>query len=345
MRRLRLHSPAFVAFVVALALLAPAPALAHTPDPTMGGSLWNQDARVTYRWLSGHVPPSWLAGEVNAAAADANASRGSRAATFGYGSGAGSTIRYGEPTGCGPNGIACFNRGGAPYSFTMAFRRHGYPFDWGILRWCQAYTSPPDGCFDVETVALDEFGHAEILGHHDNYSNHSDYLDAVVQSYSRTKPRAGYSVHRFGRCDVATLQRTYDVPTTTTHYSTCLDLSTALTLSASASGVDYRGPVTLMATLRVATSSGYGRLSSNLLSQRSVTLQRRALGSSTWASLAVMPASVSAGRYVLTHHPTASYDYRAIFWAPGDEGLNGSVSGNARVTVGPCRYGCPSVAH
>ena len=41
--------------------------------------------------------------------------------------------------------------------------------DWGTLKWCQAYASPPNGCYDAETIALDEFGHVEGLNHHVNF--------------------------------------------------------------------------------------------------------------------------------------------------------------------------------
>ena len=43
----------------------------------------------------------------------------------------------------------------------MWFREQGRVFDWGTLEWCQMYTTAPNGCYDVETVALDEFGHVE----------------------------------------------------------------------------------------------------------------------------------------------------------------------------------------
>ena len=108
----------------------------------------------------------------------------------------------------------------------MWLREHGRVFDWGTLRWCQMSSSPPNGCYDVETIALDEFGHVEVLAHHVNYSDDRDYLDAVVQTYSRTKPKEGWDEHALGRCDVATLQRQYDVPTSSTKISTCLDVDT-----------------------------------------------------------------------------------------------------------------------
>ena len=65
---------------------------------------------------------------------------------------------------------------------------------------------------------------SKVLNHHVNYADDHDYLDAVVQTYSRVKPQAGYNARAFGRCDVATLQLQYDVPSSAAKYSTCLDL-------------------------------------------------------------------------------------------------------------------------
>ena len=90
-----------------------------------------------------------------------------------------------------------------PDVFTMWLREQGHVFDWGTLKWCQTYTTPPNGCYDAETIALDEFGHVEILDHHVNHDDDSDFTDAVVQTFSRTKPNAGWNMHVLGRCDVA----------------------------------------------------------------------------------------------------------------------------------------------
>jgi hypothetical protein len=49
--------------------------------------------------------------------------------------------------------------------------------------------SPTNGCYDAETIALDEFGHVEVLNHHVNFADESDYTHAVVQTYSRTRPK------------------------------------------------------------------------------------------------------------------------------------------------------------
>ena len=97
-----------------------------------------------------------------------------------------------------------------PDWFAVYLRENGHRFDWGTLRWCEA-TDRPNGCYDAENITLDELGHVLGLDHHDNLADDSDYGDAVVQTYSRIKPNAFYNAHVFGRCDIATLQQSYDV--------------------------------------------------------------------------------------------------------------------------------------
>jgi hypothetical protein len=224
----------------------------------------------------------------------------------------------------------------------MWFRRHGHVFDWGSLRWCQAYTTWPDGCYDVENIALDEFGHVQILGHHQNYDDQRDYGDAVVQALSRTKPRAHWDAHRYGRCDVAVLQREYDVPSRTTLISSCLDLATSLSLAASDTTLAYRGAVTFTATLRVATNAAYDRLSANLLSGRTVVLQRRSSGSTAWSTVSEMTPGTS-GTYTWTATPIVTAEWRAVFAEPPVEGVRGSSSAAVSVSVAACTTSCPLV--
>jgi hypothetical protein len=328
------------ALVSSVLLVVPGVALGHSPDPTVGGALWAQDQLVRYDWRSGQVPPLVMQAAINGAAAGSNASRASRAAVFDFDPAGTSLIAYGEPTPCGVNGIACFNRGGAPVSFGIWFRRHGHVFDWGALRWCQLYDAPPDGCYDAENITLDELGHVQVLGHHQNFADNSDYLDAVVQTLSRTKPRAGWNAHAYGRCDRATLQRTYDMRAWTAGYSTCLDLNTTLSMAVSARAVPYRGSATFTATLRVGTSTAYGRLSGNPASGRAVTLQRRVPGG-TWATIDTMSQGAAAGTYAETFGLTTTYEWRAVFRTPTGEGLNGSTSPGITLTVGPCTLSCP----
>jgi hypothetical protein len=329
-------------FAIACALLMSvafvAQATAHGPDPILSGGRFAQDDVLTFRWRSGSTPPSAIQTAIRAAAGDVGESKASRAPSFAYSASGVSSIGYGAGT-CGVNGIGCFTRT-APDSFTMWLREHGRVYDWGTLRWCQMQSTPTNGCYDAETIALDEFGHVTILDHHVNFADDSDYEDAVVQTYSRTRPKAGYDAHAFGACDTATLQLQYDIPLASSPISSCLDLATTLSLDSDYPEVGDGDTVTFSSVLRTAVDAGYVRLSDNVLSKRTVRLQRRVTGSTTWATIATMTSGSPTGTYTsaLVLHATA--DYRAIFSTPATEGLRGDTSPTISVRVIPCGRVC-----
>ena len=325
--------------VFVISVVVAAPTAAHAPDPSLAGSLFSQDQELRFRWRSGSEPPAAIRTAIRAAADDSNTTRASRAATFVYDAGGANLIGYGTGT-CGVNGIGCFSRT-APTSFTMWLREHGRPFDWGVLRWCQMQTEPTNGCYDAETIALDEFGHVEILNHHVNLADESDYTDAVVQTFSRTRPKTGWNMHTYGVCDTATLQIRYDVPTLSSPYAACLDLLTIVTLSISDSSIAFGAAVDFGSLLRVATNTAYGRLSANPIAKRTVRLQRRAIGSTTWTTFFTLPPSTPTGTYRATLRLFETADFRAVFSAPAAEGLRGDTSPTLRVTVAPCTANCP----
>jgi hypothetical protein len=322
------------AAIAIIALLAGASGVtAHGPDPIFSGR-WNQNQALQYSWRSGAVPGAIYQASIRAAGADASASRGSQAATFSYASGAPNLIGYGTGATCSPAGLACFTRSPTS-SFTMWMREQGHRFDWGSLRWCQAYASWPDGCFDAENIMLDEFGHVEILAHHYTYANESDYLDALVQTVSHAKPRAGWNAHALGRCDVASLQIQYDMPSWSARYSTCLSLATTLGLSATPTSIARGGSTTLTATLKVADNSAYVRLALNPVASRSVTLQRRPAGTTTWTTVGPMASGATSGTYRTTLSLQARTEFRAVFSKPVEEGLLAATSPVIAVAVGP----------
>jgi hypothetical protein len=337
----RVLSRRLVALGLGVTILAalPGPALAHGPDPILGGGRFTQDEILQFRWRTGYEPPTAMKTAIRAAAADVGESRASRAATFAYTSTGASTIGYGTGT-CGANGIGCFTRT-APDTFTMWLREHGRAYDWGTLRWCQMQATPTNGCYDAETIALDEFGHVEILDHHINYADESDYTDAVVQTFSRTRPKAGWNMHAFGPCDTATLQVQYDIALSSSPISACLDLVTVLTLSASSTLVGDGGVVTFTSTLRTVTNSAYGRLSAQWLATRTVRLQQRLGGSTTWSTIATMTSGSPTGTYRASIALHAVADYRAVFSTPTTEGLRGDTSPTVQVLVMPCTTICP----
>lgn len=314
---------------------------AHGPDPVFSGPLYAQNQELRFRWKAGQVPPAAMQTAIKAGAVDANESRASKAAFYTYDPAGASWINYGLDVACGVNGLACFSRLGAPDFFTMSFRENGHRYDWGILRWCEM-TGRPNGCFDAENSALDEFGHVEILTHHVNFANESDYDDAVVQTFQRVKPEDGYDTHVFGRCDVASLQRKYDVVNTSASYSRCLDIQTSLALATDATWLTYGGSATLSATLSVVDLDEYERLGGNWVSSRTVTIQRRPVGGTTWTTAGTMtPGSLGTYTWKAVSQ-TASSEWRAMFAKPGDEGLRGDTSGVITISVSSCRTApCP----
>jgi hypothetical protein len=335
----------FPALALALGLVAvlatSGGVLAHGPDPLLGGEgLYPQGKLLEFRWLKDHVPPAAMATAILDAATDSNASRISKSPVFGFDPAGPSFVMYGGNVVCGVNGLACMRRD-EPDSFRMYFREQGHVFDWGTMKWCQMYKAPaPNGCYDTENVALDEFGHVLILGHHLNFADDSDYLDAVVQTFSRTKPKAGWDAHAYARCDVATLQLMYGLLLASNKVSTCIGLETVLGLTPSVTSGRYDSLVRLTATLKIADHDNYVRLGGQVLSGRTVVLERRPIGGA-WATVGTMTAGSTVGTYVLTTPIRYTADYRAVFAKPTGDGVLGDVSPTVRVSLGICSSGCP----
>jgi hypothetical protein len=333
------------ALVLGTLLASPAAALAHGPDPILGsGTLWSRDEVVPYQWHGIYSPPAWMAAAFDLGAGDVAESRNARAATFVRATSAPAVVAYSGPFPCPSYGIACADRTGMTENvFHVYFRPQGFAFDWGTLKWCQSYSTAPNGCYDAERVALDELGHIEVLGHHVNFADESDYLDAVVQYAGRQKPNAGWNVHAFGRCDVARLQLEYDRIDPTSPVSTCLSLDSTATISPSTTYLVVGYAVHFTATLKIAVGTAAEAMSGDPLSDRTMTLQRRALGGTSWTTVGTMtPSTTVEGSYGLTISPTATYDYRVSFATPPNEGTSGSTSAIVRVLVNTCTTRCPS---
>lgn len=323
--------------ILLISLLCVQATLAASITPTKS-TIWNANQLVPYRWKEGSVPPAWLRPAIEAAVSDSADSRHSKAALFERRDTAASWIGYTQDV-CTDTAIGCATRN-PPDSFTVRIRPHGHVFDWGTLRWCQFYDKPPDGCIDAEMVTLHELGHIQGLNHVD-LADLDHYLDSIMHPTSRGKPKTGWNAHAFGRCDWGALQTLYRPLDSTTPISTCMSLATTTTLSASSTTVAYKAGVTFTANLTIAADVTYKRLRSWPLSNRTVDLQRRAPGTATWSTVATIPASATDGMYKLVVYPTATYDWRARFARPSDEGVLGSVSAVVRVTVGSCTSGCP----
>lgn len=327
--------PVVITALVA-ALVGQASAVAaHSPDPLLGTTPWGQNQLVLYMWAPNQVPPTWAASNIDLGAADSEASRASRAARFARDTSAASRIAYGGANPCPGYGIACMNRTGVPVSFGVWFRAHGTVLDWGTLRWCQAQSVATNGCYDIRRVALDEFGHVEMLGHHENFADESDYLDAIVQYAGRSRPKEGWNTHVYGRCDVARLQLEYELIDSGGLVSTCLSLATSLTITAQPASIVAGASTQITGELEIAVATAAKRLSGDPLSRRTITLQRRDLGSTTWVTVGTLGwVTGAAGSYAISIRPAASADYRLIYDALASEGLRDATSAVVRVAVG-----------
>lgn len=325
-----------LAFYLALAMILAVgggSVLAVSPTPA-SGTTWEPNQRVEYRWRTGDEPPPWMRTAIQSAARDSNESRASRAATLSYATDGSSSIAYTAdlPT----NWAVGYTVRYLPDSFTIRLRPHGYPLDWGTLRWCEFYDSPPTGCYDAEMITLHEIGHAQTLGHV-NDADYPDWTDSIMHEAPKSKAKAGWNAHEYGRCDVARLQVRYQPLTPSTRYSTCLDLPTDLSLTTSSSTGAYYSTVTLTARLRIAAGADYTNLASDPVAGRRVVLQRRVPGNSSWSTIVEMDAD-ETGRYERSVAVTATYEWRAVFGTPSNEGLNGSVSTPVAVRL---TYDCP----
>jgi len=325
------------AVVVLLAAASLAPAAAWTPDPIVGGPLFKPNQALNFRWGNASTMPSSMKVAITNGAADSTQSRQSKAPTYAYDPAGPNVVYYGGSVPCGTYGIACFVRN-APTGFTIWFREDGHRFDFGPLRWCEP-EGFPNTCPEAETVMLDELGHVDDLDHHVNLPDGSDWTDAVMQAMTHGKPDLGWSVHAYERCDVSTLQALYDVLSAYTLYSTCSDIPSLLTVSATKTSVTAGSMVAFTATL---TSHGAGLLSNNAIAGRTVVIQERS--GTTWTDVATMGAGSVGGTYITSVTMWSTGDYRALFRKPSNEGLRSTTSGVMTITVtATCTSNCPSL--
>ena len=86
--------------------------------------------------------------------------------------------------------------GTRPTSFTIWMREQGHRFDWGTLRWCQAYAIVAGRMLrrrEHHPRRVRARGDPQAPRH--VLTNESDYLDALVQTVSHAKPKTGWNAH------------------------------------------------------------------------------------------------------------------------------------------------------
>ena len=216
--------------------------------PAFPAGGWPKDTVLPFAWLAGATPPDWAKTPITSGAADASDTTLSRSPRFVHRSGAQDTVRYTPsfPDFC-RFGIACASRN-MPVSWLVWLRPHGTDFNWGMLRWCQKEDGA--GCFDLRRVLIHELGHIAGLDHPSREGFNLAANETVMHAITPAKPSAGSTHHSFGRCDVATLQELYDLPSSSTPVSSCNDVATELTLSASSTSVLRGATVWLRADLQ-----------------------------------------------------------------------------------------------
>lgn len=318
-----------------------APLVDPRPVPESQSEIWGKDTVLHYRWGT-DAPQSWMRPAINGAAADVATSRGSRAARFDYDADGAGVVQLAESmSGNCERALACATRD-IPRYWRISLRPQGVRAGSVTTRWCQAYETPPDGCFDLERTMLHELGHVEGLAHPDDYGFRLATLETVMHPVIPAKGRTGWQMHRYGACDVARLQRRYDMITLSAPYAVCDRVETRLDVAASQYFVGYRDSVRITATLQVRDRDGYAQLGGNFISGRDVRIERRTPGGSWTSSQA--SAGSSAGSYQVTFQPWTTYQYRAVFDRPEGDGLTGDVSGVVTVRVAPCTSYCPEAA-
>jgi hypothetical protein len=295
------------------------PAVAARPVPPFAAGGWPRDTVLRYAWLPGDVPPTWAQTAIREAAADASSTSGARTPVFDHQASADDTIRY-TPT--FPDfcrfGIACATRD-MPAFWAAWVRPHGTEFSWGTLRWCQK--DGGSGCFDLRRAMLHELGHVLGLNHPSAGGFELAPAETVMHAITPARPAAGSTRHAFGRCDVATLQELYDVPTNSAPISTCNDVATNLRLTSSMPELDGGQSVRLRAVLRVPDRAAFGQLAGNVLNDRAVKLRYRAAdGDDAWTVLWMRPQG-TGGVYELTIDPSVTSEFQATYPVTRSEGL------------------------
>ncbi len=154
-----------------------------------------------------------------------------------------------------------------------------------------------------------------------------------MQAITPMRPQPGSSRHAFGRCDVATLQELYDMPDNQTAISTCNDVATRLTLTTSKAAVDRgrlgdaHGAPAGRGLERLSAAGGQSLERSIGEAQVPARRQQRCLADRMDA-VAVLLGSLRADI-----SPGARWEFKAVFPAPGDEGLRSAARRIVEVRV------------
>ena len=219
--------------------------------------------------------------------------------------------------------------------FTMWLREQGHVFDWGTLKWCQAYTTAPE-----RLLRRRDRRARRVRPHRDPRPPPEPRRRERLHRRRRPDVLADEAQRRLEHARPRCLRRR-DAPARVRHDvvdGEVLDLRHARDHPhrvALRRRVAYGGKATVTATLKV---TDLDRLRAARGESRSparvVTLQTRAPGTTTWLAAGTMATGTTSGTYTKALTLTADIQVRAVFKTPTDEGLTGGTSPTVTIDVG-----------
>ena len=328
--------------IAMLALALPGQVLAY--DPTLGVDKYGQDVNETFDWSTGATgsAKAWLRSAFTTAAED-DWDPKSRAPTFAHNSSSSNLVRFQD------RDLSDCNAAIAWYACTLYDPPNANGLWWQTIyadeeTWCHE-TGFVNGCLDVRRVALHELGHAVGLSRKaDNggIDAHSTEPESVTVMRLSTPRRAGtgWDRHAIQECDAIELQREYDLAQTA-NPADCIESFGGLT-GGDLTSVAYQGApsatvactsVQLSGTLKLIDHADYGRFGNNNL-DRTVDLQRRPSGGSTWTTIATFNTPSGDWTRSVTMS-SGTWDFRLVFG--GSTRVAPDNSGTRTVTwYSPC---------
>jgi hypothetical protein len=210
--------------------------------------------------------------------------------------------------------------------------------------------NPPSNWHDVQRVALHELGHIAGLSRKSDPPGGVDEHSSESQSYSVMQlntPKAttsGWATHAMQECDVLALQLDYDVQNSAGSYPWCVDhipgeanldgLFSSTTRSFASYSTCLGQVLTSQGRLALKTTSDYGLISNNPLTNRTLRFDRRPPGGSWTYNVTSATASNASGYNWTRTWSTLSqgpitYEIRAHF--DGETASGGSVIDTSQV--------------
>ncbi len=206
--------------------------------------------------------------------------------------------------------------------------------------WLQQTGACPSGrlCFDARRAFIHEILHVTLSAPH----NEQGQAYSVMSAATPNSPKSGWNIHHIQPCDEAAAQLLYDLSYTGGQYSDCFDhlanavsqgLDSNLTVGASGYGDCLGTGVTASGRLEITNYSSYKLLAANPLTNRSISIDRRLKGSTTWTTITTAVASSASGNNwskVFSSTSAGTWEYRARYL--GESGVGPATSAIFTIT-------------